>query len=355
METAVTEYLQISPTPKETAFKGLFDNLHSLIDVDFMGALRELPPYKNRGFNLNKYERYCRKLMSEHKRFQPFKVKVAYLASELRKVAKSLPTEEDKQKQVMERLISLQEEYTRITSKEYLEKSVICDINTNAVKAGVNLQGDIDEESGLYYERAWGTRQGIPVVLWQQHEAFIDVFCEALLPIKGTLDEYIGIYRASKREASSADIGKVSSPGNIGVKRQGLKYESIKLLESGWKKHAFGITQDLIDNKFIQHGTKAATLSNILTGEKFITPVIWVGDDYALTYFLRKLLQEAAESTWKIAAECFRKEDGLSYDAGNLRKCKTDKLGNEQKKILDKCVELLKTKTEKPPITIGDK
>jgi len=94
---------------------------------------------------------------------------------------------------------------------------------------------------------------------------------------------------------------------------------------------------------FIHKNTTPGAFKKVFSGKQINTPIVWTGNPTEFSYFIKllhnihKLIVNLKQEQWKIATECFIKEEGSKFK-NNVRKLdRPAKTGDK----LDKAVSLL--------------
>lgn len=124
----------------------------------------------------------------------------------------------------------------------------------------------------------------------------------------------------------------------------GKKYESFRYKQ--FNKHPDKLT-DLCDSlrkgKFIHQDTKATDFKKIFSGDLIEKPVVWIGNRSEFAYFIKlihnthKLVEDLKQDQWKIAIQCFIKDDDSSFEIKDRKLQRPNSTGDK----LDRAVKLL--------------
>ncbi len=155
---------------------------------------------------------------------------------------------------------------------------------------------------------------------WIQDEFVIEDFYSQLLfePIPDKF--YI-------RKIINIEVGKVNTPkqkDTSTTKKVSLASFTYIKLDTN-PDNLNDLCDNLKKNGFIHHKTKVTNFKKVFSGKKITTPIIWTGYPSEFSYFIKlihnrhKLVAYLKQKQWKVAVQCFVKEDGSHFDT-SIRK-----------------------------------
>lgn len=147
-----------------------------------------------------------------------------------------------------------------------------------------------------------------------------------------------------KEAQSTIEIPTQTSQKEIQQPQPRKKYESFRYKQ--YNKHPDKLT-DLCDSlrkgEFIHQDTKATDFKKIFSGDHIEKPVVWIGNRSEFAYFIKlihnthKLVEDLRQDQWKIAIQCFIKENGNLFEIKDRKLQRPNSTGDR----LDVAVSLL--------------
>lgn len=140
------------------------------------------------------------------------------------------------------------------------------------------------------------------------------------------------------------EISAQASQKEIQSPQPRKKYESFRYKQ--YNKSPDKLTDacdSLRKGSFIHQDTKATDFKKIFSGDRIEKSVVWIGNRSEFAYFIKlihnthKLVEDLKQDQWKIAIQCFIKEDGSSFEIKDRKLQRPSSTGDK----LDSAVSLL--------------